>query len=135
MAIEWTPDLAVGHDEIDGQHQELFRRANSLLDAMVEGRGRDEVERTLAFLSDYVGAHFRAEERQMSLHGYAALASHKAEHGAFVHDMLRLRDEFRAGGATLSLTLDLQRLVCGFLKGHILRTDQALAGFLKAQQR
>jgi hemerythrin len=131
MAIEWTPDLAVGNEEIDGQHRELFRRANALLDAMVEGRAADEIERTLDFLSGYVGEHFRAEERQMALLAYPAAPAHRAEHGSFVAQMLALRDQFRAGGVDLALTLGLERLVCGWLGRHFVRADQALATFLR----
>ncbi len=134
MALEWTPDLAVGHEEIDRQHRELFEQVNRILAAMEEGRGRDEVERTLGFLSDYLVAHFKAEERQMALHGYRAITAHVAEHGAFVKQVLALRDRFRAGGATMELALELQRLVCGLLADHFLKADQALAGFLRRQR-
>lgn len=135
MAIEWTPDLAVGHPEIDRQHAELFRLANTLLEAMTEGRAIEELERTFAFLSDYAGTHFKAEERQMALHGYAGINAHKAEHAAFITAMLRLRDEFRAGGPKLDLAVHLQRLVLGLLRDHFLKTDQALASFLRGPKR
>jgi hemerythrin len=135
MAIEWTADLAVGHEEIDRQHRELFRRANEILDAMAEGRGPEEVERTVAFLSDFVTTHFKTEERLMALLAYPWITAHKAEHAAFVTSMLRLRDQFRAGGATLPLAVELQRLVCGLLADHFLKTDQALATFLRGAAR
>jgi hemerythrin-like metal-binding protein len=135
MTIEWTPHLAVGHEEIDRQHRELLRRANEILDAMTEGRGLEEVDRTVAFLAEYVAHHFKTEERQMALLAYPGITAHKAEHAAFVTQMLRLRDEFRAGGPTMPLAVELQRLVCALVGDHFLRTDQALATFLRKADR
>lgn len=65
MAIEWTQDLSTGSDEIDNQHKELFRRINSLLDACNQGKGREEIGKTVQFLEDYVITHFSAEEEYM----------------------------------------------------------------------
>jgi hemerythrin len=131
MAIEWTPDLTVGIGEIDSQHQEIFRRINALLLAMREGRGVDEVEETLSFLSDYVTSHFRAEEKVMSLHGYPHLGAHKGQHGAFITDILSIRDEHRTLGPSTQLVLGLQGRLCDWLKHHNLHTDLALATWLQ----
>ncbi|MHB9035807.1 MAG: hemerythrin domain-containing protein, partial [Armatimonadota bacterium] len=58
MAVQWTPDLAVGVREIDDQHRELFKRVNDLLEAMSKGKGRDEIAKVVAFLGNYVVTHF-----------------------------------------------------------------------------
>lgn len=135
MAIPWTSDFNVGHEEIDRQHQELFRLANSLLDAMTEGRASDELERAFGFLSDYAVTHFQTEERQMAIHGYAAAGAHKAEHVAFLSEMLQLRQAYRAGGPGVELAVYLQRAVLDLLQNHVLKTDQDLATFLQAPRR
>ena len=43
MRMRWEPELSVGVLEIDEQHQELFRRAGALLDALHDSRGQEEL--------------------------------------------------------------------------------------------
>jgi hemerythrin-like metal-binding protein len=132
MRVQWTPDLAVGHVEIDTQHKELFVKVNALLEAMHAGKGRDEVESTLTFLERYVVHHFGTEERMMARAGYPELTHHKAQHAAFIADLDGWKAKL-ASGATLATTIDLQRALTDWLRSHIGRTDQALATFLQAR--
>jgi hemerythrin len=137
MAMAWTAALAVGVEEIDQQHRELFYRLNTLLVSMQEGRGRSEIERTLEFLGEYVRVHFSAEEKLMLKHGYPAQAAqaHRKEHADFIRDFGELQKEFQAEGATSALVFKVQRGVCDWLLGHIGGTDLELAKFVKTQQR
>ena len=137
MAIAWTAALAVGVEEIDTQHRELFYRLNSLLVAMQEGHGRTEIERTLQFLEEYVRVHFGAEEKLMLRHGYPAqpAQAHRKEHADFVRSFGELKSEFQAGGPSPVLVLKVQRSVCDWLLGHIGKTDLEFARFVKTQQR
>ncbi len=75
MALEWTPDLSVGVEEIDEQHRELFRRAERLI-ATLRCGDRGEVLPLLAYLDEYVAHHFSAEERLMREVRYPALEEH-----------------------------------------------------------
>ena len=34
ISVEWSEDLAVGIDDIDEQHKELFRRINKLVESV-----------------------------------------------------------------------------------------------------
>lgn len=70
MAILWTPDLATKVDEIDSQHRELFKRINDLLDACNQGRGKEEVQKVIRFLEEYVATHFGEEEKYMEKYNY-----------------------------------------------------------------
>ena len=52
MAMQWNENLAVGVDVIDNQHKGIISRINSLLNAMSQGKGRDEIGKVLTFLAD-----------------------------------------------------------------------------------
>ena len=130
MPVQWTPDLAVGHAEIDSQHKELFVKVNDLIEAMREGKGRDEVEKTLAFLEKYVVHHFGTEERLMLRSGYPEYAVHKSQHTELVGDIGVWKTKLESG-ATLAATIELQRRLTEWLRTHIGRTDKALATFLR----
>jgi hemerythrin len=130
--IKWTQALAVGHATIDSQHQELFRRLESLLTAMMQG-DKAEVGRLFDFLGSYVVDHFGAEEKLMIEHAYPEYASHKAAHQRFVKDYTELRQGYLAGGGGAALTFKVQNWCGDWLKAHIAGTDQALAAFLKSR--
>ena len=131
MSIAWDPTLLVGIPEIDGQHQELFRRLDALHEAIRGGRSREEVGRTLAFLHDYAVQHFGAEEALMIDRGYPDLADHRAEHVAFVAELEALEGEYRRDGPTASLIIRVNTQLTGWLRSHIYRTDRALVSFLR----
>jgi hemerythrin len=50
MHIPWNNNLLTGHDLIDRQHQELFRRINALLDAAQNGKGQEAVIDAINFM-------------------------------------------------------------------------------------
>lgn len=127
--IKWTPALAVGHQVIDSQHQELFRRLESLLTAMMKG-DKAEIVRLFDFLGSYVVEHFGAEERLMEQHAYPAVAMHKAAHQKFVADYTALKQSLEGGASGAALSIKVQNWCGDWLKAHIAGTDQALATFL-----
>ena len=59
MKYELTPDLLTGSQQIDMQHRQLFEAVNRLMDACSMGKGRDQIQSTITFLSDYVVKHCR----------------------------------------------------------------------------
>jgi hemerythrin len=131
MALQFTPDLSTAVPEIDGQHQELFKRVNGLLAALQAGSGREELVRTIQFLTDYVVFHFGDEEKYMAKHGYLNTSQHKAQHDLFVKTFLRLKDRLLMEGINPTTTEDAKQLVVDWLINHIKYSDKALGLFLK----
>ncbi len=130
MAIEWTQDLAVGVPGIDRQHQEIFRRVDALLQAAHHGAAKDRVGELVDFLAKYVVEHFSGEERAMAQHAYPGVAAHKERHAAFLKDFSALRAQYERDGASLALTLQVQRRVVDWLVTHIKKEDKAFGVFL-----
>ena len=126
----WNARLAVGVPEIDQQHQELFQRADALLDAMRAGRSADEVGRLLRFLEEYCTRHFATEERLMRDRRSPRLDVHLAQHAIFVDRFKQIATQFQAKGASATTTMALQDLVAGWLVQHIGAVDTQLAAVL-----
>lgn len=135
MAIEWTPDLAVGEPTIDAQHQEIFRRVDGLLESMKKGQGKGEIGAMLEYLGAYVVEHFGAEERAMAAVDDPNLALHRAEHAQFIADYQAMRARYLAQGVNTALVIDVNDRVCTWLRNHIARTDKRLAVLLRARKR
>lgn len=132
MALEWTSGLEVGVDEIDEQHQELFRRAERLIHALKAG-DRGEVEPLLSYLSDYVLSHFDCEERWMEQVEYPGLEAHRDAHRRFKDDFQEMAREYRRKGPTPLVALTIHNWLADWLRQHIGGSDVALARWLRAQ--
>ncbi|GEJ58187.1 bacteriohemerythrin [Anaeromyxobacter diazotrophicus] len=130
----WNPSLTVGVTAIDEQHQELFQRADALLEAMRAGKSTEEVKPLLEFLDAYCARHFASEERVMRERGYPGLEEHLAQHRTFVGNFQKVAEQFELKGASPTVTIALQQLVCGWLVGHIGAVDKRLGAFLAGQQ-
>lgn len=132
MAVQWTPDLATGTNEIDEQHKELFRRVDALLDAWDQRKGGAEVERIIQFLGDYVVEHFGTEEKFMKQFNYGnAAARHMAQHAVFIDMFGKLKERYMKEGPTPAFVENTKETCVDWLKNHIKYSDKALGLFLK----
>lgn len=132
MAIEWTLDLAVGVEQIDEQHQELFRRAERLIHALKAG-DRGEVEPLVHYLSDYVVSHFDCEERWMIQAEYPGLEAHRDAHRRFKDDLREMAREYQRKGPTPLVALTVHNWLNEWLVHHIGGADVALGRWLQAR--
>jgi hemerythrin len=128
----WTPALAVGIDEIDAQHQELFRRADRFVRAL-ESTDRQEIGILLSYLRMYCITHFGAEETWMREVKYPAYAAHKAEHDRFVKDILALSAEHEKRRGPGLEAMRVGTWISSWLKEHVKESDVAFATFLRAK--
>ncbi|RMG85450.1 MAG: hypothetical protein D6708_15740 [Candidatus Dadabacteria bacterium] len=87
----------------------------------------------LAFLGKYAVEHFATEEALMQRHGYPGYAEHRAIHEAFKKDFGALAAEYDRNPEKLSVTIQVQRRVMDWLRGHILGTDQEMGAFLRGK--
>lgn len=133
VMVSWDPSLAVGNAEIDGQHQELFRRVDQLLRALQLGSVNAEVERVMAFVGDYVHLHFRSEEALMQRSGYPQRPAHCAEHLELIKSFVGLKKELGQTGPTPEFAAKLGAALVDWLREHIATTDTAFATWLAAQ--
>ncbi len=128
MSAQWTPELSVHDEELDRQHADVFHRlevAAAALDAT-----RADLERAAASLVESMLSHIAAEERLMDEALYPDRVRHRAAHELFAADLLRLRDELLATGATPTVRDGLLRRVPEWLRFHILVNDAPLAAHL-----
>ena len=131
MTIQWDSSLASGSQEIDTQHQELFRRIDSLVSALEKGSGREEVAGIVRYLTDYVVEHFGNEERYMGTYAYSSASAHRAQHEQFVKNFTKLKDRLMMEGINPILIDDTKDLCVAWLVNHIKYSDRALGMFLK----
>lgn len=136
MAFQWSEDLSTGAYIIDNHHKGIFKAVNSLLSAIEEGKGADEIGKVIEFLGYYVVEHFRAEERLMRKYNYYdGYLPHKTDHTQFVKDFAAFKKEFETNGATSRLVLQIQYWLYNWLMIHIGREDKKLGAFMKGRKK
>lgn len=133
MAIQWTPDLAVGVEKIDEQHHELFRRFDVLVDACKARRGKEEVGRLLDFLNEYVISHFSEEESLMVGSDYPDFNGHLAQHKHFIRKLDDLREELLRDGPSTGVVIKTNQTVLAWLIEHIKQVDTRFGAFLRGK--
>lgn len=133
MVLKWSDDLSTGVSEVDNQHKELFVRINNLLDACEQGKGREEVIKTIDFLEGYVMEHFSMEETYMRKYGYAGYSGHLAEHTEFIKTFSGLKKETIKEGPKVAVVVRLNHLLVEWLINHIRKTDKAMGTFLQSR--
>lgn len=131
MGIGWRETLAIGVERIDGQHRELLRHFDALLNACEAGLGMEELGNLLDYLDGYVQWHFADEERLQEEHQYPGLEEHRREHEAFIGRIARLRLHIAGEGVALHHLVETNDLLFTWLIGHISGTDRLLGDFLR----
>ena len=130
MYLNWDWTLDIGIDSIDNQHKELFSRLDQLLISIEDGKGKDEVIKTLDFLEEYVVKHFNDEEEIQNKVNYPLSNIQHAQHEQFKNDLEEFRNIFETQGTSISLALNIQQKLVYWLKNHIINLDKDLGDFL-----
>lgn len=129
--IQWRDEFSVNHEIIDGQHKALVNTLAGLLDAMWAGKGKDELNKVIGFLVDYVEEHFHTEELYMAEIGYPALEPHREIHRRFIKNVTDFREELLKGNVSSDVAINVFFDTWDWLKKHILKEDKMYGEFAK----
>ncbi|MBK9519995.1 MAG: hemerythrin family protein [Anaeromyxobacter sp.] len=127
----WRPEYSVGIDEIDAQHQELFRRAGLFIESL-QRQSRQEVGILLSFLRLYAVTHFGAEEAWMREASYPGTLEHEKQHDRFIKDILALSDQHEKPRGPGIEPDRVAGWLEKWLKNHVTEVDADLARHLRA---
>ena len=111
MTYELTQDLMTGNALIDSEHRQLFAAVNNLMTACSQGKGRDQIQQTVTFLSNYVVKHFQDEERLQAQSNYPNYPAHKQFHDGYRRQLAQVSQELLQEGPTVKALGDLNRVV------------------------
>ena len=123
--INWNSTLETGHPQIDAEHRRLVEIVNRLNDAMLAGRGQDELSGIFDDLAAYTRTHFTAEEAISRRAGYEGHAEHKQLHEELLAKVSELQGEFQSGKSLISMSL--MRFLREWLSEHIQKEDRKVA--------
>ncbi|APW46452.1 bacteriohemerythrin [Rhodoferax antarcticus] len=124
MTTQWKDTYKIGDTEIDNQHQELFRKINTFLEA----QGKTELVASAMGLYKYTREHFGHEEQLMQRVGYPGLVPHVEQHNDLVN---RLNEISQSIANETLVTADLEKFLTDWLLTHIRSSDTKLAAYVK----
>jgi hemerythrin len=133
MAYQWDASLETGHAKIDNQHKQLIAALNSIIEASQQGKGNEEIFKTLDFLTGYTVMHFATEEKLQVQYNYPDYLVHKRYHDEFKVTVGDLTKRVQRDGPTEEMIALVTTTVGNWLLNHIKGDDFRMAAFVKSK--
>lgn len=127
----WRENYAIGDEEIDAQHRQLFVLLDRLYASVCSQDQAQAVERVAEELVAATREHFLHEEAFMRRVQYPRLEAHQAEHQRLLADVNQRLEALRQGERIVSV--ELLEFMNDWLSHHIAASDRALGEY--SQQR
>lgn len=136
--MEWSDNLSVGIDMIDEQHKTLTSSIKGLVTAIKNNFCKYIIVDIINFLEGYSSECLTAEERYMQISCYPEYNKHKEQHDSFIADVHQLKSELlnldsSEQHASYYLSVETNRVMVDWVRGHILKADKTLAEFLRME--
>jgi hemerythrin len=131
--FRWSEDHIVHLQEIDAEHENIFRLGRELCDALTEGVPKPQIQGIFADLAEAAAAHFAHEERLMKDARYLSMAWHKDAHDALrrrVSQCLRWIED-----GDLDNCEKFLGYLNDWLKDHAGIADRMMASYLRNRAR
>ena len=133
MKYQWDASLETGHLRIDNQHKQLFNTVNNITDLTEQGKGKEEINKTVEFLVSYTVMHFDGEEKLMEIYHYPDYPNHKDIHTNFKNKVGELSKRLAVEGPTDEVMKTLASTVGDWLIIHIKGEDIRMAAYIKSK--
>jgi hemerythrin-like metal-binding protein len=128
----WDDSFVSGIRLIDSRHKRLFEAINRLIDACEQGKGKEELAKSLMFLSNYTVKHFSEEEALQQKYGYTGYPAHRQLHENFKKTVGDFAAELDSNGPSEELVERLKKEVGDWLVTHVKAVDLKVTAILKA---
>ncbi len=129
MKLTWKQSLSTGLEWQDAEHKELFRRINTLFEAMSSRDDTAGLSRAVHSLNELVIEHFGNEEKEMAGSNYAEMNFHISQHNKFKDMVAELQANFEKGIGVKELIKTQSFLIRWFYE-HVAKIDKELASHL-----
>jgi diguanylate cyclase (GGDEF)-like protein/hemerythrin-like metal-binding protein len=128
--LVWSNTYRCGNPTIDAQHENLFRLANDLFDAMHSEASEEPVSPIVASLLSELAQHFHDEESILLGLRFAGLREHQQKHAALLDQAVESAKAFQTGTLT---SLDLfEFLSHKVVAQHVLKADREFFHLMEA---
>lgn len=127
VSVVWRREYATGNPTIDEQHQQLFRLASVLLNALAAGNSQAVILPSLERFFKDVRQHFATEEAILAKLGHPDLDAHRDLHAKLLQRCEMLVEGYRTG--SIEQREVFSWIAYDMVAMHVSREDWALFGF------
>lgn len=134
----WKDKYAIGIEQIDDQHKELFKTLSDFIQIIQNENSWDDkiesVKETLTFMKEYVVFHFNDEEKYQEEINYPDMIIHKEEHRKFKESVNKYGEIFETEGYTEEKMQEFSAKLMTWLIMHVGKMDQKIADYVKLEE-
>lgn len=124
----WKDDYEIGVELVDKQHKELFKRLGDFIQTVrsdeEKEKKKEEVEKTLNFMGEYVTTHFDAEEALQKRYDYPDFEEHHKIHEDFKSEIAEFQEEYKKNEYDEDFVMEFSGRLLTWLINHVASTDQ-----------
>ncbi|MBF7067804.1 hemerythrin family protein [Campylobacter volucris] len=131
MLPEWDQKYSVNNENLDAQHQKLFKLAAKVEEMSDRAIYQIELKKIIADFFHYIKFHFDEEENYMQQINYPYIDQHKLMHKKITNTMVKLIKEVKT---TNDLKEKLNTIVSSWLIEHIIQHDVMIEHWYKSTQ-
>lgn len=126
--MTWDPNLSVGDETIDAQHEKLINLINEAYES-VQKHDEKQIGKLIDKMRQYADVHFSAEEALMKRDGFPGLEEHKFHHEKFRIETQRFHKERFSRTNLSQIFVFLSR----WLINHIMEDDMRYARYIRGE--
>jgi len=124
----WKDEYKIGVELVDQQHKELFKRLGNFIQNVrsdkEDSEKKEEVEKTLNFMGEYVAVHFDAEEELQKKYNYPDFENHHQIHEDFKAEVADFQRKYRENEYDEDFVMEFSGRLLTWLIIHVASTDQ-----------
>lgn len=121
--FEWIPELQLGVNEMDHQHQNIVKKINTLIDAL---EAKKDILPKFDDLAKYTVEHFSEEEKYMESMNYPEITIHKEIHKQLLAKVALHREDIEKGEVNEFKLINFLNM---WLRSHIMGIDKKYGNF------
>lgn len=125
--FKWKPEFSVKIELFDSQHRNLIDMINTLLLAMQNRSGDDEIEKIINRMAEYTQYHFSSEEDYMKKFDYPQMSAHIDAHRSFISEVQKFQEQMQKSKFLLSMKV--YHFLKNWLLDHIQGMDKMYTDF------
>jgi len=125
--VVWESKYEIGLEEIDEQHQSLFRYINELEECLIDETFEGtRIEIILNFFQMFCATHFSLEETCMLRGACPAYEQNKKAHEKFLAYYKEFRVKYKPSDDKKALLQEFHGVLIKWLANHIMKIDMNL---------
>lgn len=128
--IEWTNELKLGIDVLDGQHKKFIKMCAEIEDCAKSPKKCEKAVATMEKLKKLAIEHFITESGLYNKTMYPDKAGHDRLHAHFLEELLGLEKRSQRGEAGEKFAVEIREKLTDWFVLHIEKNDIQMASYI-----